>query len=151
MAASSSGLDYVKNALLNFVKVGNSIRGDERLLHQLVEVVKDHLRQKVYAFLQRAKDEPVLFSYSADATPLKVASTSVHSSGSGQVVRKGRDLVELLLQRGLFKTISPTGEPDIAFLFTDIQSLSEGKKSGNVFTAQTQFSPMLRKAGHEGI
>jgi hypothetical protein len=152
MASSSSGSDDLRAALVSFARVGRALaKHEERQLQQLVEVLMHHLRQKVFTLLSGASDEPVLYSYSADATPLKVSSTSVHTSGSTQVVRKGRNLEELLLQRGLFKTIGPTGDPEMAFLFSDILSMSEGKKSGNVFTAQTQFFPLLRKAGHQGI
>lgn len=51
----------------------------------------------------------------------------------------------------MFKTLGPTTEPEGAFLFTQILFMSEGKKAGNVFTAQTEFFFILRKAGHQGI
>lgn len=152
MAASSGGIDDVRSALLVFSRVAKSlVNHEERQVQQLVEVLKHHMRQKVFALLRGACGEAVLYTYSADATPLRCTSTTVLAAAGGQVVRKGRNLEELLLQRGLFKTIAPGGEPCMAFLFTDILSLSEGKKAGNVFTAQAKFFPLLRKAGHDGI
>jgi hypothetical protein len=129
MASSSTGLDDIRTALLNFSRVGwGLLKHGERQLQQLVEVLKHHMREKVFTLLRAASDEAVLFSYSADATPLRLSTTATHSSSSSsQVVRKGRNLEDLLLQRGLFKTIRPSGEPELAFLFTDILSMTEGK------------------------
>ena len=121
------------------------------MLHQVVEVLKHHLRQKCLSLLREAGGEAVLYSYSADATPLKVSTRKVHTTAGGQVVRQGRALEDFLLQRGLVKTTLATGEQRIAFLFGDILPLSEGKKSGNIFSAAALFFPMLRKAGHIGI
>ena len=136
---------------MNFVQVARTLHIIEvRQLQQVIEALKQHLRQKVFTLLRGASDEPVLFSYSADATPLRLNRRSVDSAGRSQVRRAGRGLEELLLQRSLFKTLGPTG-PEMAFQFTDIRSMSEGKNSGNVFTAQAEFFPILLKAGHQGI
>ena len=121
------------------------------MLHQVVEVLKHHLREKGLLLLREAGEEAVLYSYSADATPLKVSTTNAHTLADSQVVRKGRALEDFLLQRGLLKTTLATGEQSVAFLFGDILPLSEGKKSGNIFSAAARFFPMLRKAGHVGI
>eukprot|EP00969_Alexandrium_andersonii_P138302 6115729-Alexandrium_andersonii.AAC.1 len=44
-----------------------------------------------------------------------------------------------------------SGDDQIAFLYTDVLPLTEGKKAWNVFTAGSTAFPLLRKAGHKGI
>jgi len=152
MALSSTDDVDVRAALLGLCRVSKALANhEERQLQQFVEVLKHHLRQKFFELLGESEGRPVVFSYSADATPLKCSSKAVHTSAGAQVVRKGRDLEELLLQRGLLKTTLASGEPRMAFLFSDILPLTQGKKSTNIFTAQCNFFPLLRKAGHADI
>ena len=152
MASPSDAPPDVRATLLDLCRVGKTLsKQEERLLHQVVEVLKHHLRGKVQELLREAGGETVLYSYSADATPLKVVSSEVHASAGSRVVRKGRALEDFLLQRGLVKTTLATGEQRIAFLFGDVLPLSEGRRSGNIFSAAASFFPILRKAGHVGI
>jgi hypothetical protein len=152
MAASSHGPMDIRSTLVGLCQVGKTLtKHAERVLQQLVEAMKHHLRQRCFSLLREGADEAVLYSYSADATPLRCATTKVHTTAGGQVTRKGRVLEEFLLQRGLFKTKLPTGEDRMTFLFTDILPLSAGKKAANIFVAQNRFFPLLRKAGHAGI
>ena len=149
MASSSDAPPDVRATLLALCKVGKTLsKREERVLHHVVEVLKHHLKLKCLSLSREAGGEAVLYSYSADAVPLKVSTRTVHRAAGGQVVRKGRALEDFLLQRGLVKTTLATGEQRIAFLFGDILPLSEGKKSGNIFSAAALFFPMLRKAGH---
>ena len=73
------------------------------------------------------------------------------TQGYQSVVRVGKVLHEYLLQRGMVRAKPASGEDQIAFLFTDVLPLSEGKKAWNVFTAGSTLFPLLRKAGHKGI
>ena len=132
----SLGPPDVRATLLDFCKVGKTLsKQEERVLHQVVEVLKHHLKQKCLSLLREAGGEAVLYSYSADATPLKVSTRKVHTTAGGQVVRQGRALEDFLLQRGLVKTTPATGEQRIAFLFGDILPLSEGKRFGNTYVS----------------
>lgn len=152
MASASDGTLDLRATLLDLCKVGKTLsKGEERLLDQLVEVLKHHLRQKCLSLLREAGGEAVLYSYSADSTPLKVASTRTHTAAGTQVVRKGKASEDFLLQRGFIKTTSATGEQRVAFLLSDILPLSKGKKAGHIFAAAARFFPILRKAGHVGI
>lgn len=129
MASSSDGQPDVKSVLLDLCRVNRNLgKHEEKHLQRLVEVLKHHLRHKCFELLREAEGQAVLFTYSADVTPLKCVSTKVDVQGGSQVVRKGRDLEELLLQRGLLKTTLASGEPRMAFLFTDIRPMTEGKK-----------------------
>ena len=69
---------------------------------KMAEVVKTTLQRKVRALLRSAAGRPVLFSYSSDGTPMKVA-VRVSSEGlvpNSTLNRRGKTGVEFLLQRG---------------------------------------------------
>ena len=101
MASSSAGPETARSSLIELCRVGRNLtKHDEKLLYQWVEVLKHHLKSKCYALVKEAAGEAVLYSYSADATPLRCSKTAVHPGESGAVVRKGRALEEILLQRG---------------------------------------------------
>jgi hypothetical protein len=151
MSSSADG-PGLRSLLLEYCRVGKNLEKHEvPELQLLVELVKHHLRQKLLALLHEAEEGPVLYSYSADATPLRCSSTKIHAGAGGNVVRRGRRLEEFLLQRALLKTTLATGEQKVAFLLGDILPLSQGKKAPNVFTAMSALFPRLRTAGHTGI
>ena len=69
--------------LVDFARVGRTVaQSEETLLNQMVEAVKCHLRTTCEELVRSEEysDLPVLFNYSADATPLKLASHHVHTS-----------------------------------------------------------------------
>ena len=119
---------------------------------QLCEVVKAHLQRLAFELLENCKDSPVLYCYSSDATSFLVA-TETHASAlpGGSVTRRGRILQELLMQRGMLKARTKSGDTLMAVLLADPVPLDKGKKAGNCFTAACLFFPMLRRAGHKHI
>jgi hypothetical protein len=120
---------------------------------KMAEVVKTTLRRKVRALLRSAAGRPVLFSYSSDGTPMKVA-VRVSSEGlvpNSTLNRRGKTGVEFLLQRGWYKTIGPEGNVCMCALVTDPIPLSHGKGSWYLYTAAKQFAPLTQELGHEGI
>ena len=149
---SDDGPCDVKAALLEFSRVAKSLsKQEEKALEQLVEVLKHHLRPKVFALLREAEEEPILFSYSADATPLKCSTAIVHVAGRSRVVRKGKSLQDFLLKRGFLKTGLAAVGHKITFLYHGILPMSESKKVADAFAAEAQFFTLLRKCGHKGI
>lgn len=151
-AVAAQAPSNIRDQLVDLCRVSKNIgRGEERDLHQLVEVLKLHLRNKCMSLLRSAQGCPVLWSYSSDATPLKCSATQVASAEGASVVRKGKVLHEFLVQRGCLKAKDGTGELKLAFLFSDTVPLSKGKKAWNLFSAGAAYFPLLRKAGHQGI
>ena len=151
MASSVGNVEGSRELLLRACKVSREIKPNERpALDILVEASKAHLKSKALALLEESQDEAVLWVYSCDATPLKLATTTIHGAGDTQVIRKGKKLEELLLQRGLLKTKDSMGGHKLAMVFGDIVPLSRGKRAPNVFPAGSKFFPLLRTAGHMG-
>lgn len=119
----------------------------------MAEVLKATLLRKARALLTGAAGRPVLFSYSSDGTPMKVA-VRVSSQGlvsNSTLHRKGKTGVEFLLQRGWYKTIGPEGNVCMCVLLADPVPLSYGKGSWYLYTAAEQFAPLVQELGHEGI
>lgn len=148
-AVQASG---IQEMLVDMSKVSKHLsRHEEQKLHQLVEIIKRHLKNKCLELVQTSQGMPVLYSYSADATPLKCASTAVVSAEGASLTRKGKVLHEFLVQRGVVKTKAEDGSVAMAFLFSDILPMSEGKRAWNFFSAGASFFPLLRRTGHRGI
>ena len=121
-------------------------------LEQLVEVLKAHLQSKVARFLEKQKHTAILVSYSSDATPLLVASTSNMSTSSlGSTTRSGRQLLEFLMQKSFYKSVDADGQMAMVVMLKDPLPLSAGKRGWNMFTAAAEFEPLLRRAGHPSI
>lgn len=151
-SASSATADDLRATLVDFCRVTKTIgRAEEKPLHRLLEVLKHHLKSKCIALVEAAAHFPVLWSYSCDATPLKTSVTQTSSHEGATVVRRGRVLHELLLERGFVKCKGASGQDEVAFMYSDIRSLADGKKTWNLFTASATFFPLLRKVGHKGI
>ena len=110
---------------------------------KMAEVLKAALLKKARALLATAAGRPVLFSYSSDGTPMKVA-IRVSSEGlvpNSTLDRRGRTGVEFLLQRGWYKTLGSEGDVCMCALLADPVALSHGKGSWYLFTAAREFAP----------
>jgi hypothetical protein len=122
---------------------------------KMCEVLKRHLQRKVAALLAKAAGRPVLFSYSADSTPMKVAvrlaTEPFERDATGAVQRRGRSCVEFHLQRGWYKTIGPDGDVLIATLLREPIPLTSGKTSWHLFSAAQEFACLTQDQGHTGI
>lgn len=133
------------SAVLTKAQVGHVMK--------LCEVVKHQLQSKVDTLLSKASGRPVLMSYSSDGTPMKTAAR-VSSEGlvpGTALIRRGRDCVELLLQRGWYKTFGANGQTLVAALLRDPVPLTHGKSAWHLYSAARSFAPFLEEAGHQGI
>ena len=74
-------------------------RDEDHLVAKLLEVVKYHLLQMCCDLVQASAMDPVLVSYSSHATSLTCHVQAGASVLAKTVVRKGKDLIELLLER----------------------------------------------------
>ena len=135
MYPSSSSTDVdVKGALLEFSRVGKVLsKHEERLLPQIIEVVKRQMNRKAAQLIEAAGEDAILYFYSCDATPLKCSFSTVQLAGDKRILRKGRELAEFLLQRAFLKTKLASGEERLTFLYGSILPLTEGKKAFNFF------------------
>ena len=141
MYPSSSSTDVdVKGALLEFSRVGKVLsKHEERLLPQIIEVVKRQMKRKAAQLIEAAGEDAILYFYSCDATPLKCSFSTVQLAGDKRILRKGRELAEFLSQRAFLKTKLASGEERLTFLYGSILPLTEGKKAFNFFNVMLYF------------
>ena len=141
--------------LAEWLGKASAILSKEKVLDamKMCEILKAHFQRKVRSLLARAAGRPVLFSYSCDGTPMKIA-VRVSSEGlapNDAVNRRGRSCVEFLLQRGWYKTVGPEGNVLMCALLADPIPLSHGKSSWYLYAAAEKFAPLTQSLGHEGI
>lgn len=142
----------VKSQYLEFCRAGKVIQADEDTqVLRLAVALQQHLKEGALGLVKRAGKQPVLFSYSSDATSLLCQSVARESTGELVVVRSGKVLHELLMQRGIVKTTSSTGKGDMALLYHPPVPLTSGKSVWHLFGAGCKFFPLLREVGHPGI
>jgi hypothetical protein len=113
--------------------------------------LKALLRAKAQALVQRAEERPVMLSYAADATSLKINAQSSMMLQGARVTRRGKSLVEFLLQRGILYAPTVAGEVEASLLVADPSPLREGKTAWHDFAACCSFYPLLRKAKPTGL
>ena len=119
----------LQSVFIDFCSAGKVLTGDDDVIcARLAEILKAHLRQQMFELLSQSQGKPVLFSYSSDATSLLCHTQASTYLFGKPVVRKGKVLHELLLQRGFMKSLSSTGRERVALLFADPLPLSAGKR-----------------------
>jgi hypothetical protein len=124
---------------------------DKSVAAKICEVLKQHLRNKCDKLVKAAHKQPLLFSYTSDATSLVLRTQASAEIGGKTVHRSGKELIELLMQRGFFKTVSSLGTEEAVIYFGDPVPLTEGKTSWHLFGAACRFYPLLRSSGHQSI
>ena len=104
------------------------------------------------AALAQSRPFPVLQAYMSDGWSARTSFTTTSVEHGVLVKRVGHYRHEFLLERALLRTRSPgTGEQTMHMLFGPPRGLRYGKNAWNMLTAATQFCPMLRARGHNGI
>jgi hypothetical protein len=153
LAAMAGSAMELQSVLVGLCKAGRTLdKSEVAQCEQLAELVKGRLAHKAADLIKASENRPLLYSYSSDAMGIVVA-CDAHSSGPQQknITRKGKVLVEFLMQRGMLKSVSAAGEMTMAVLMADPLPLTKGKKAVNMFVAASQFHPMLRRSGHQHI
>ena len=85
-----------------------------------------------------------------DATSLLCATITTATHMGNMVLRKGRALHEMLLQRVVFVALTSEGR-DVSLLVVAPRALDAGKTAWHQFSAFTDLLPTLRARGHLGI
>lgn len=161
MSASSSGShfgaaispDELQSLYVEYSRASKTVdsKQEQRVAAKLCEVLKLHLRQKCDALIRAASNQPLLFSYSADATSLLLRTVETERLRSFLVKRHGKDLIELLMERIFVKTVSARGVQQGAIVYCDAKPLTEGKTSWNHFSGACDRYPHPRRLGHRSI
>ena len=136
MSKDSSGKaavtpEKLKSMLQEFSRAGKNCSdgGEVRLAHKLCELLKRHLKDKCLAMVEDCRNQPLLISYSSDATSLLCRTVHRAQIGDTPIRRAGKDLYELLMQRAFFKSFGLDGEERVEILYWDPVPLTAGKKS----------------------
>ena len=124
---------------------------DVRRLAPLCLVLQQMLRKKAKNMVANAGTSPLLVSFSSDPSALLLSSTTKSSSSAGSVHRQGRVLVELHLQRTVYKHFLEKGLAVLHIVPGPPLPLSKGKAATNLFQAGAKQNPLVRPWGHEGI
>lgn len=153
LATMAGNAMELQSVLVGLCKAGRTLdKSEVAHCEQLAELVKGHLSHKAADLMRASQNRPLLYSYASDAMGIVVA-CEAHTSGPQQmtITRKGKVLMEFLMQRGMLKSSTAAGEMAMATLMADPLPLTKGKKAANMFVAASQFHPMLRKSGHQHI
>ena len=129
----------LQSLYLNFCSASKVLTDDERpVLAKLAHALSCVLCEKARGLIRRSAVQPVLISYQSDATSHLCKAITVAVGGS-HVIRHGKVLVELLIERGFVKARSPTGKEEVAFLLCAPRPLSNGEACWNGFSAAADF------------
>ena len=113
--------------------------------------IRTHQADTLIDFIRLHRGQPILCSYSSDATPQSVAYRIHRPSVAGSVQRSGRTTSDYLMQRASYKSCNSHGSVDVAILTHPPVPLSEGKKRWNVLKAYMLFAPTMKELGHDGF
>lgn len=114
-------------------------------------VLAAFLKDRALAMVADHSQSAIMYSYQSDATSYLCQATAQSGSDHTKVLRRGRALEEFLMERAAIYVAKADGGREVAVLAGKPRPLSAGKKAGNLFTALTNFFPMLRQRGHQGI
>jgi hypothetical protein len=124
---------------------------DRSLLPRLYGALRDFLWLKARRLVRDSVDTPLLVSYQSDATSHLCKAISIAEASESHVVRHGRVLAELLVERGFIKVRSFSGRERVACLVQAPRALSLGKSCYHGFSAACEFLPILRQWNHQSI
>ena len=121
---------------------------DVEHMEKATEICCSFLRLKAEAFVRARADEPILYQYGNDATPLTTVET--HHIESSEMCsashRKGRDLKDFLAER-LFIA---DARGNVVAVFTDPKELSS-KDQWPCFSSARSLMPLPRELDHRSI
>ena len=150
--AAMSSLKDIKE-LYRRLGVASSVHStsDQALCTKLVETLKAVEASLAQGFVQAEPESCLLSSYSFDPTSTLVSTTSsTLQAGAPTLVRKGKLLHELLMQRMVFIRDVAAGQRHLKQLFCEPRLLTEGKGQWHVLAACSELLPLPRRLGHKG-
>ena len=131
----------------SFAKPSTSFSSHQHeLMAKLCEVFKAYLKLDMIAFTTRYLDEPLIFFYSADATPVTTKDVFLKMAGDLKVRRKGRTLSEFLVQR----CFGLSGDGVCKVLLTEAMPMAD-KTSWTHTQAYRDLVVCPRSLGHRSI
>ena len=127
-------------------------KSEEAMCHKLALVAWDSEVLYAKQLVSSAGENPVLFSYGSDGTPMLTRATFTSKAPSGSTtVRRAGHAVEFLLERAFLKTVDGSGAERTVALFKPPTPMNNGKGAWQCFSAACGFFPTLKRLGHSGI
>ena len=126
--------------------------GDLAEVRRLAEVVKSFAAGSLrHAVLQNSK-HPLLLSFAADGTPLRLKKEIVEGSGDTLVRRRGGHPTELLVMRGFLLGVVTAGGPSVRRAYVrDPVLMSLGKTAAHHYGAMVGSLSTLSEMGAKSI
>ena len=152
--ASDQELESFRHRLISFGAASTTYdQQKQSKLEGLLLCIQEFLVARRDQFVRCNAEVPVMYCYSSDPTPLKLAVRHAAPAqlGARRPMRHGKALTELLVQVATLHTLSGTGKLQSCFHVRDPLPLQSGKKSWNLLQAALSFSPHLKNLGHDGI
>ena len=128
---------------------------DDRELNESAKALHCLLQQlhhESQALMCSSRGRPVLYCYQSDATSFKCRTQFSQQPREGKVLqRRGRQLEEMLSERGLLKSFAANGDAKMVMLLGLPRPLREGKTADVHFAAACDFQRPLHLADHDSI
>ena len=120
----------------------------------LCEGLKQIQKDMANEFLEPRGQQPILFAYQADATPISSMVRFCQQTLAGnKVTRSGKQSSEYLLQRAYLKSVQGTNVADMCLILADPKPLHDGKTAWHLYQACVEFCPLLqeKKVAHSVV
>ena len=145
------GVALLVEEYLKFARATNQFGdGDYEMACLMCAALQTTLEEKALDLIRQNMDGTVVYSYQSDGTS-NLCQHIETSQGSTHIMRKGRVLVEFLLERGLVLSIKASELSDSCVLIATPRLMLRGKDHLPMFSAHCDFFPTLRACGHRGV
>lgn len=125
---------------------------DEADALKLAHVLAKESRSKFAEFLgQEHRGDIALVAYMSDGWGATIRSSQTCRIREHRVTRRGQFRHEFGLQRAFAKALSPTGEPQMAMMFSEPIAMRHGRTAWHFFTLACDFMGTPRSYGHADI
>ena len=125
-------------------------QAESQLAVNLSVLLHDFQRSLCKKFVQGARGLPMLMSYTVDPTSIALVATHTQKQKSSTVLRKGKVLHELLMQRLVLKRSGGDGSiPHMVIGYPVV--LSQGKSARHIFQSAQKFLPLPGQWHHDGF
>lgn len=136
----------------NLTQVSKSFSAADMLrCHWIGQALCAFSRQRAQETSVANDGGPLLYVYLCDGWSAKVRGDIKKECGQHVVKRQGHFRHEFLLERALIKCRRADGHEELHMLFGPPRGLRLGKSSWNALTAASEFFPLPRAAGHNGL
>lgn len=120
---------------------------------RLTAAIKQETNSRARDLLHKASVHgwPVLYTYMSDGWGCKVSTGRAVHVGQHLVRREGKVRAEFLLERSMFKTMSPDGPVQTSLRWEQPRGFAAGKSGWHIFQAAVEHETVLRGLGLGGV